>query len=76
MKKVLTSFGVGEHHRLLGLSIPTFYLYAQNHQYDLFIPDQSFFDTETRQLPPAWWKLDLIEYLFSIYDQEIGRAHV
>lgn len=69
MKKVITSFGFGNHERLLALSIPTLYLYAQNHNYDLFTPNQSFFSAETRNLPPAWWKIDLISYLFSIYDQ-------
>ena len=69
MKKVITSFGVGEHQRLLALSIPTFYLYAQNHGYDLFLPDLTFFNEEIKLSPPSWWKIDLIKYLFTKYDQ-------
>lgn len=68
MKKVITSFGVGYHNRLLSLAIPTFYLYAKNHGYDLFIPDDNFFSLQTRQLPPAWWKIDVITHLLKTYD--------
>ena len=69
MKKVITSFGINEHRDLLALSIPTLYLYSQNHKYDLFIPNDSFFSLETKVMPPSWWKLDIIEYLFQSYDQ-------
>lgn len=69
MKKVITSFGVGYHNRLLSLSIPTLYLYAKNHNYDIFIPSDNFFTESTKQLPPSWWKIDIIEHLLSIYDQ-------
>ena len=69
MKKDITSFGIGEHRSLLSLSIPTFYLYAQNHGYDLFCPDTTFFSNKTQTMPPAWWKIDLIQYLFNNYDQ-------
>lgn len=69
MKKVIVSFGVGEHKRLLSLAIPTFYLYAHNHNYDVFLPSNDFFSNKTKENPPAWWKLDVIEYLFNTYDQ-------
>lgn len=69
MKKVITSFGTGYHSRLLSLSIPTLQLYAQNHQYDLFVPSDSFFSETTKQLPPAWWKIDIIQYLLKQYDR-------
>lgn len=69
MKKAITSFGVGYHSRLLALSAPTFYLYANNHNYDFFIPGNNFFTEETKQRHPAWWKLDVIEYLLNVYDQ-------
>lgn len=69
MKKVLTSFGTGYHSRLLSLAIPTFYRYANLHNYDMFLPNNTFFSNTTKELPPSWWKLDLIEYLLNIYDQ-------
>jgi lipopolysaccharide biosynthesis glycosyltransferase len=69
MKKVITSFGFGEHKSLLHLSLPTLYDYAQQHQYDLFIPSEFFFNDETKKLPPAWWKIDIIQHLFNQYDQ-------
>jgi hypothetical protein len=69
MKKVITSFGIGEHKRLLGLSIPTFYLYAQNHNYDVYLPNISFFNDDIKSMPPSWWKIDVIKYLFQYYDQ-------
>lgn len=69
MKKVITSIGDGYHSRLLGLSVPTMYLYAHNHNYDVFLPSNSFFSEQTKQLPCSWWKLDVIEYLLQDYDQ-------
>lgn len=69
MKKVITSFGVGEHSRLLALAVPTFYLYANNHNYDLFLPGNNFFSDKSKAYAPAWWKLDVIEYLLNMYDQ-------
>lgn len=69
MKKVIASFGIGEHSRLLSLAIPTFYLYAHNHNYDIFLPSNDFFSNKTKENPASWWKLDIIEYLFNTYDQ-------
>lgn len=69
MKKVITSFGVGEHSTLLSLAIPTFYLYAHNHNYDVFIPSDSFFNEQTRTMHPSWWKIDVIEHLLQTYDK-------
>lgn len=69
MKKVITSFGIGYHKRLLALSSPTFYLYANNHNYDIFLPSDNFFGENTKSMPPAWWKIDVIEYLLQTYDQ-------
>lgn len=69
MKKAIASFGTGYHSRLLALSAPTFYLYGHNHNYDIFIPNDNFFSSTTKEMPPAWWKLDVIQYLLDIYDQ-------
>ena len=69
MKKVITSFGVGPHTSLLSLSVPTLYLYADNHNYDIFLPSNDFFSEKSKANPPSWWKLDVIEYLFNTYDQ-------
>lgn len=69
MKKIIASFGTNYHSRLLALSIPTLYLYSHNHDYDLFIPNNDFFSDETKQMPPSWWKLDIIEHLFKNYDR-------
>lgn len=69
MRKVITSFGIGNHRRFLSLSIPTFYLYAQNHQYDIFLPNESFFSENIKILPPSWWKIEIIQYLLEKYEQ-------
>lgn len=69
MKKIITSFGIGYHSKLLSLSCPTFYMYAYNHNYDLFVPSNNFFSNETKQMSPSWWKLDVIEFLLKEYDQ-------
>lgn len=69
MKKAIVSFGTDYHHKLLSLSIPTYYKYAYNHHYDLFLPNNDFFSIETKKLPPSWWKLDAIEHLLQSYDK-------
>jgi hypothetical protein len=69
MKKVLCSFGFGEHAQLLSLAAPTFYIYSHNHNYDLFIPSLSYFSEETKKRHPSWWKIELIGQLFDKYDQ-------
>lgn len=69
MKKAIASFGTGYHSRLLALAAPTFYLYGHNHNYDIFMPNDNFFSSESKKLPYSWWKLDIIEYLLKDYDQ-------
>ena len=69
MKKVLCSFGFGEHSKLLRLSTPTLYTYAQNHNYDLFLPNIDYFSSDTKTRHPSWWKIELISNLFREYDQ-------
>lgn len=64
MRKVLTSFAVGEQAPLLNLSGPRFLSYARRHGYDLFIPDASYFRGWTRE--PSWWKLSLMLDLFDL----------
>jgi hypothetical protein len=67
MKKVIASFGFGEHQKFLSVSVPTLYKYSQLYKYDLFLPNINFFNDTT--MAPSWWKIDLIKYLFNIYDQ-------
>ena len=69
MKKVLCSFGFGEHSKLLRLSAPTLYIYAQNHNYDLVLPSLNYFSDISKSRHPSWWKIELISKLFEKYDQ-------
>lgn len=69
MKKAITSFGTDYHSSLLSLSIKTLYMYAYNHNYDLFFPSNNFFSDTTKIKPPSWWKLDVIENLLKTYEQ-------
>jgi hypothetical protein len=69
MKKILTSFGFDTHFELLNLSLRTFYVYANRHQYDLFVPSKNFFSHHVQQKPFSWWKIELIQRLFEIYDK-------
>jgi len=69
MKKVLTSFGFGSHVELMSLAAPTFSLYANKHNYDLFIPSLDFFSETTKEREPSWWKIELITQLFNTYDR-------
>jgi hypothetical protein len=69
MKKVLTTFGFGPQEQLLEVAIPTFYKYAQKHNYDVFIPNESFFATTTKTRHYSWWKIELISKLFESYDK-------
>lgn len=68
MKKVLTSFGFGEHSKLLEVAVPSFYNYAATHNYDCFFPTEKFFSEKTKTYPYSWWKLELIKDLLSRYD--------
>lgn len=69
MKRIITSFGFDTHQRLLKLSIPSFYQYAYQHGYDLFIPNKSYFTSDLKNRHFSWWKLELIQKLFDKYDQ-------
>lgn len=69
MKKILTSFGFGSHASLMALASPTFSLYANKHNYDMFIPSEGFFTDETKKRAPSWWKIELIKKLFDSYDR-------
>jgi len=69
MKKVLTTFGFGEQQQLLNISIPTLHKYAQQHNYDLFVPSASFFSTKTKERHYSWWKVELIKKLFDSYEK-------
>lgn len=69
MKKVLCSFGFNDHSKLLSIAIPTFYLYANNHNYDMFIPSLDYLNDLTKSRHPSWWKIEVITKLFNIYDQ-------
>lgn len=67
MRRVLTTFGFGEHSLLLGISLPTFSRYAAAHGYDLFAPSSppAGFDR-----PPSWAKVPLISSLLAVgYDE-------
>ncbi|NDC71888.1 MAG: hypothetical protein EBZ62_00335 [Sphingobacteriia bacterium] len=66
--KVIASFGFGSHSNLLDLSILTFNKYARTHNYDLFVPNNSFFSATTKTRHYSWWKLELISKLLATYD--------
>lgn len=61
MRRALTTFGFGEHARLLEISLPTFAKYAARHGYDLFVPQEHFFRDETKARPYSWWKVPLLQ---------------
>lgn len=68
MRRVLTSFGFGEHSRFLGISLPTFHRFAAAHGYDLFVPQEGFFEDTSR--PHSWWKVELLTRLIDAgYDE-------
>ena len=69
MKKVLTSFSFGNQRELLNISIPTLQKYAALHDYDLCIPNESFFSASTKERHYSWWKIELISKLFDQYDR-------
>jgi hypothetical protein len=69
MKKILTSFGFGPQISLLNIAIPTFNKYANKHNYDIFVPSENFFSSETKQRHYSWWKIELIKRLFETYDR-------
>lgn len=71
MRRVLTSFGFGDHADLLAISAPTFQRYAARHGYDFFVPRESFFDDATKERPYSWWKIPLLQWFF-----ERGYAEV
>ena len=67
-KKILTSFGFGEHSKFLEVAAPSFYNYAATHTYDCFFPTENFFNEKTKKYPYSWWKLELIKDLLLKYD--------
>lgn len=69
MKKVLASFGFGTHAPLMSLAAPTFTVYANKHNYDLFVPSEDYFSEETKKREHSWWKIELIKRLFESYDR-------
>lgn len=68
MRKVITSFGVNYHQKLLGLSVPGIYKYAAKHGYDIYLPNPYSFGGNVVKLHPSWWKLVLFQHLFQQYD--------
>ena len=68
MKKVITSFGFGQHSAFLEIATPSFYRYGSAHNYDCFFPSENFFSISTKQFPYSWWKLEVISYLLKQYD--------
>lgn len=71
MRRVLTTFGFGEHAAMLRIALPTFGEYAARHGYDLFVPAEGsgLFDAACRVRPYSWWKVEVIRSLFSVgYD--------
>lgn len=69
MKKILTSFGFGNQQDLLRITSPSFVKYAQTHNYDIFLPSESFFSESTKSRHYSWWKIELIKKLFDDYDK-------
>lgn len=63
MRRVLTSFGFGDHAAMLGIALPTFRRYAETHGYDLFIPHENFF-ADVVYRPSSWRKIPLFRRLF------------
>lgn len=70
-RRVLTTFGFGEHARFLGVSLPTFARYAAEHGYDLFVPQASFFEGRGEGRAASWLKIPLLRSLFSAGYEEV-----
>jgi len=69
-RRVLTTFGFGEHSRFLGISLPTFARYAAQHGYDLFVPQAGFFSGRDEGRSASWLKIPLLHSLFGYgYDE-------
>ncbi len=69
MRKVICSFGYGEHKHFLKLSSVTFKDYASRFNYELELHYQS----SKNQRPPAWGKIELIRKLLAVYDLVLWR---
>lgn len=72
MRRVLTSFAFGPQERLHDLALPTFAAYAQQHEYDLFVPRARYFHRWEHIIAgrhPAWFKILLLIDLLSSYDE-------
>ncbi len=70
MRRVLTTFGFGEHSPLLSISLPTFSQYAATHRYDLFVPQAGWLPLAEGR-PYSWLKIPLIRRLFAIGYEEV-----
>lgn len=61
MRRVLTSFGFGDHNVMLRITLPTFARYAATHGYDLFVPAAP---PDGCDRPASWAKIPLLSALF------------
>lgn len=68
MRRVLTSFGFGDHARFLEISLPTLWRYANAHGYDLFVPASP---PEGCDRPASWAKIPLLSTLFARGYEEV-----
>lgn len=74
MSKVIVSYADNQCVDLLNVTLPTFYKYANMHNYDIVIPSydkikilmKSFNWTMDR--PTAWLKIPIVKYLLELYD--------
>lgn len=62
--KVLATFGLGQHSKLLDLTLPRFKLYADLHGYDLVTESVAVCDR-----PASWNKIPLLTRLLEAYDE-------
>lgn len=74
MSKVIVSYADGPCVDLLNVALPTFYKYANLHNYDLFVPSaeklRSIVNAYnwTMDRPTSWLKVPLVKYLLTLYD--------
>ena len=64
MRKVICSFGEGDHKHFLKLSSATFKDYASRFNYEL----ELHYQRSQNQRPAAWGKIELIKNLLALYD--------
>jgi len=63
-KRAIVTYGVGDHAKLLALSLPKFEHYASLHDYDLRVVP-----CESDGRPHAWGKIPALTMLLSSYDE-------